>query len=249
MSIDLSLVAACEERIINAWPSVETMVIDGFIVRFANGYSGRANSASALSMGARFSPGTLDLIEGLYRQAGLQPCIRHTPLCHDSVRPEIAARGYVVRDGSIGMVAPLEGQVPIADGLVMTEKPTANWIRAVSARQTGSKKDADDALYAIVSRIKLPAAFATLHAEGQEVGFGMCVAERGMAEIGAIVIDASLRGRGFGRALVGGLMHWAKAHGASQAYLQVDKTNAPALKTYAWLGFQEAYRYDTMVLG
>jgi len=246
LSIDIGLVAACEERIINAWPAVETLVIDGFVVRFANGYSGRANSASALQVGARFRPGTLDLIEGLYHDAGLSPCVRYTPLCHESVLPEITARGYVIRDSSIGMVAPLDDAPSPLNSLTLTEKPSANWVRAVSARQTGSKKDADDGLYAIVSRIKLPAAFATLSAEGQEVGFGMTVVERGMAEIGAIVIDERLRGRGFGRALVGGLMGWARMLGARQAYLQVEHVNEPALKTYRGLGFKEAYRYDTM---
>ena len=37
----LAEVAACEERIVNCWPAPSTLLIEGFAVRFANGYSGR----------------------------------------------------------------------------------------------------------------------------------------------------------------------------------------------------------------
>ena len=64
---------------------------------------------------------------------------------------------------------------------------------------------------------------------------------------GAIVVDEAVRGRGFGRALVAGLMDWAGAQGAGTAYLQVEYRNTAALRTYQGLGFTELYRYDTMV--
>ena len=48
----------------------------------------------------------LDLIEQLYGQAGLAPCLRLTPLCDDSVAVAIVRRGFSRRDRvrSIGMV-------------------------------------------------------------------------------------------------------------------------------------------------
>ncbi len=49
------LVAACERRIVNAWPAPTTLIIGDWVVRMANGYSGRANSASPLSAGADLS--------------------------------------------------------------------------------------------------------------------------------------------------------------------------------------------------
>jgi ribosomal protein S18 acetylase RimI-like enzyme len=244
---ELDLVRACEERIVNAWPAVDALLVGDFVVRFANGYSSRANSASAIRPGARLSQDEFDLIEELYAQACLPPCLRITPLCHESVSADDERRGFRLRDRAIGMIAGLDGFTPPTAGrLDLSPMPDAAWIRAVSARQSGPKKDADAALAAIVGRVRLPAAFATLRVEGEAVGFGMSVAERGMAEIGAIVIDESLRGRGLGRALVGGLMAWARGQGAAQAYLQVDESNAPAIRTYDALGFRELYRYDTM---
>jgi len=38
-------------------------------------------------------------------------------------------------------------------------------------------------------------------------------------------------------------LHWGKENGAQYAYLQVMLNNAPALRLYSKLGFQEEYRY------
>ena len=81
--MDIELVRACEERLVNVWPAVSTMLMDGWAVRFANGYSGRANSASAIIPGAAMDRDLLAEIMRLYREAGLKPCVRVTPLAAD----------------------------------------------------------------------------------------------------------------------------------------------------------------------
>ena len=105
---DLALVRACESRIVNAWPAPTTLVIDDWVVRFANGYSGRANSASALQADAEMDDDTLAFIEKLYAEAGLPPRIRFTPLVAESARQRFAARGYRIETASFGMVAELD---------------------------------------------------------------------------------------------------------------------------------------------
>jgi ribosomal protein S18 acetylase RimI-like enzyme len=249
--VDLALVEACEQRIINAWPAVETLIIAGFAVRFAHGYSGRANSASPLAAGAVLDDEALALIERLYAVAGLPPCVRVNPLCAADTRPRLLARGYRVKDSSLGMVADALSAaapgLPAGCALQLDTAATPEWVRGVSARQSGDKRDADAALLAIVSRIRLPAAFATLVLEGEPAGFGLVVAERGMAEIGSIVVDGRHRGRGLGRGLMQGLLAAAAALGAARAFLQVEERNAPALALYRGLGFRPVYRYDTLV--
>jgi N-acetylglutamate synthase len=41
----IDIARAAEERLINCWPAVTTLHMEGWAVRFANGYSGRANIA------------------------------------------------------------------------------------------------------------------------------------------------------------------------------------------------------------
>lgn len=245
---DLALMLDCERRIVNAWPSPATLLIGDFVVRFASGYSGRANSASPLKPGAELDEDTLSLIEELFRSDGLQPCIRLTPLVGEATLAMVKARGYVVRDASFGLIRSLDDIEPeVEPDLQIEARPSADWIAGVAARQSGIKADAGK-LAAIVEGVRLPAAFATWLVTGEPVAFGMSVAERGMAEIGSVVVDPAHRGHGLGRRLIGGLMGWARAMGAEQAYLQVDQTNAVALGLYRSLGFRQLYAYETRVL-
>jgi ribosomal protein S18 acetylase RimI-like enzyme len=58
-----------------------------------------------------------------------------------------------------------------------------------------------------------------------------------------IVTLPSARRRGVGRRLVTSMLAWARDEGATDGYLQVVATNAPAIALYRQLGFDEAYRY------
>jgi len=244
---DLRLVLACEQRIVNAWPAPATLLIGDWIVRFANGYSGRANSASPVAQGAELDETMLALIEELYRADGLEPCIRLTPLVAEATRQAVIARGYRVRDASFGMIMPLDGFEIAPDAELQIEaRPSLEWISGVAARQSGLKTHVGN-LAAIVGKVRLPADFATMLIAGEPVAYGMSVAERGMAEIGSIVVDSGHRGLGLGRRLVGGLMGWARAMDCASAYLQVDQTNAVAIRLYDRLGFRKLYGYETRV--
>ncbi len=245
--VDLAMVQACEERIINAWPAPSTLIIGDYAVRFANGYSGRANSASPLRPDAALTQGEIELVERLYLEAGLPPCFRITPLMAEGTARQIRQRGYRMKDETIGMIAPLGGQVvPHDRALEITPAATAEWIRAICAHQVAEKRHEGN-LRLIVANIRLPAAFATIMEHGASAAMGMSVAERGMAEIGAIMVDGTLRGKGHGRRLVQGLMGWAAAQGCHSAYLQVESGNAIAIRLYTSLGFVRLYEYQTWI--
>jgi len=245
-SPDLALVQACEERIVNAWPAVDALLIDGWIVRFAHGYSGRANSATPIRPGAAATEATLAAVEGLYAQAGLPACFRITPLADPAAEAVLLGRGYRVRDASVGMIAPLAGLAgPASDQVRIEAAASRAWLAGVSAFQDASKRSSDH-LQAIVGRIRIPAAFATLRLDGEAAGFAMGAVDRGMAEIGSVIVDPKWRGRGLGRTIVAALMLWARDAGAAHAFLQVAQDNAPARSLYASLGFRDAYLYRTL---
>jgi len=181
---------------------------------------------------------------------GLPPCVRLTPLVAPETRAAFVERGYAVRDASFGMVKEIAGEgfpdVPDPE-LLIEARPSAEWIAGVAERQTGPKANAAH-LAAIVEKVRLPAAFATLSLEGEPVAFGMSVAERGMAEIGSVVVDAGRRGQGLGRRLMQGLTGWAAAQDCGLVYLQVDQKNAVANALYDRLGFRRLYAYETRTL-
>jgi N-acetylglutamate synthase len=247
--LQLETVRLTEERLVNVWPSVSTLLMDGWVVRIAHGYSGRANSASAVIPGAGMTDGLISEIERLYREAGLRPSVRVTPLSHPSVETMLLHRGYRIKDESWVMTADLKQVRPRGpeDGRVRIEgAPSRAWLAGVSLRQEPSKRSADH-LFAIVGHLRVPAAFASLSAGGEDVGFAMAAVDRGWAEVGSVMLDEAQRGRGLGRSLVSALMDWAARQGAGHAFLQVEITNTVARGTYASLGFQNLCRYRTLI--
>jgi N-acetylglutamate synthase len=239
---------SCEECLVNVWPAVSTLMMDGWAVRFANGYSSRANSASAIVPGARFTQELIAHVEALYRQEGLKPRVRVTPMADAGTAAMLLARGYRQLDESMTMIRSLAlGDRLLCDPRVtLACKPESAWLQGISDRQEASKRSADH-LHAIVSRIKLPAAFTSLQGQDEAQGFGLCVVDRDWAELGSIMIDAGHRGRGFGQALVESLLAFAAETDAMRAFLQVDLKNGPAIRLYERLGFQPLYRYNTML--
>ena len=220
--------------------------MDGWVVRMANGYSSRANSASAIVSGAAMSPGLLHAVETLFRNAGLAPCVRVTPVAKRGTREMLLARGYRIKDRTMVMTAPLGAHNCTSDHVRIEDTPTPGWLTGVSALQEPSKSNAAH-LEAIVGRIQLPVAFATVVEAGEPIGFGMAAIDRGFAELGSIILAPATRGRGLGRTLVQSLLGWAKETGAQQAFLQVTQENTAARGLYGSAGFADICGYTTMV--
>src|SRR3712207_1745591 len=104
---DPALVQALETRLVNAWPSLETQLVDGWIVRFAKGYSKRANSASPLIPGASLDDPAIDQIVQQFQAQRLRPTFRLTSLQAQDVDARLAAHGFVESEPTYGMVASL----------------------------------------------------------------------------------------------------------------------------------------------
>ena len=76
-------------------PALQQILFDGWVLRFARGYTKRANSinplfGSALEVGAK-----VDACARLYEEKGLPPIYRLTPFSHPpELDPVLAQRGY-----------------------------------------------------------------------------------------------------------------------------------------------------------
>jgi N-acetylglutamate synthase len=240
---DLDLVETLEKRLVNAWPSIETLVLDRWLLRFARGYSKRANSASAMGPNARLDPDAIHHAASLFRAQRIRPVFRLTPLAANDADTILADAGFVLYDESLCLSAPLQlGQGRHDPRVTIAPRATANWIMAAAASYGGDKAD-HAALGEIVSRIRPAAAFATLSRDGTDLAWGLAVAERGYVGLFDIVVAPQARGEGLGRAMVTSLMAWGHGEGAHSAYLQVRNSNMIALSLYRSLGFNEAYVY------
>lgn len=93
----------------------------------------------------------------------------------------------------------------------------------------------------IAALISGPGGFALLVEEGDRpVGFILCRAMAGEAEVLTLAVDPAARRRGLGRALVEAALGAARMAGAEAMFLEVAHDNAPALALYEAAGFAHA---------
>lgn len=239
---DRALVAALEERLVNAWPCFETELMDGWLLRFAEGYSKRANAATPILPGARLDADAVAHVVRAFERRAIPVCVRLTGIEDPSAEAALAAAGLVDYDPALGMVAELDGALVRDPAVAIGAAPHAAWIAAAAAAYGGEKADAGR-LGRIVGLIRQPAAFATLVLDGEDAAFGLAVAERGHVGLYDIVVAPGMRGRGLGRRLVATLMAWGHDEGARLAYLQMREANVVADTLYRSLGFRTLYRY------
>lgn len=239
----LPQVRAIEERAFNAWPALQTLLVDGWIMRFADGYTKRANSINAwqpaISMAA-----LLPHAASLYAARRLPIIVRVTPLADPEADPHLASLGFARIDETIVMskvLPPVSAQMR-DDGVSIEMSLTPDWANGFADANAVSTRNraVHDRMLALVPP---PVAFARMSREGEALAWGLAVVERGSVGLFDIVTLAGARRQGAARRLVTALLAWASDRGARNAYLQVVAQNAPAIALYRQLGFAVAYRY------
>ena len=73
-----------EEVSLNAWPALQQMLLDGWLLRFAKGYTRRANSINPLYGSSMDIDEKIDRCETIYVQKGLPVVFRLTPFATPS---------------------------------------------------------------------------------------------------------------------------------------------------------------------
>jgi GNAT superfamily N-acetyltransferase len=244
---DPALVLGLESRLVNAWPSFDYQVYDGWLLRLAKGYSKRANSASPLVPGAGLEEGLLDYIVDHFLAENVRPTFRLTSLEGPEVDGLLERRGFATIEPTRVLTKPIPEECTVDPSVILEPKVSAKWVRETAQSYGGNKAD-DTVLIEIVSRIRQSAVFATLDIDDQHVAWGLGVLERGYVGLYDIVVSPELRGIGFGRKVVTSLMAWGRDLGAHTAYLQVREDNEVARGLYTALGFETAYRYTHRVM-
>lgn len=231
----------------NAWPAFDYQAYEGWILRFADGYSKRANSATPLMPGARLDDALVDYMVLRFLDANVRPTFRLTGLQDPSVDDLLRSRGFLEVEPTCVLTAPVRGDCEPDPEVTIEPQVSKRWVREAAQSYGGDKAD-DATLIQIVSRIRQKAAFATLSLDERPVAWGLGVVERGFVGLYDIVVAPDLRGIGLGRRVVSSLMAWGCGEGAHTAYLQVREENEIALSLYRAFGFSQAYRYTHRVM-
>jgi len=230
-----------ERLALNAWPALRQVECDGWIARFADGYTKRANSVTALH------PGTLDLgdkiacCEALYREQALPILFRLTPFSEPwNLDATLEGRGYAVLDPTLVLQRSLERPVPAPGPGVLRLHDLEAW-HALYCSIGGLAPD--DRHLRILRRVTSSTLPATWQVGGTPVSCALGVLEDGFVGIFDLLTHTSHRRRGYGRSLIAALLREARRLGATRAYLQVVEANDTARALYAEIGFEPIYGY------
>lgn len=227
-----------EEAQLNSWPAPRTVPLDGWVLRFADGYTRRANSATPLDPCRAPFGAQLAHVAALYSAQDQPALVRMRSFDEPALLQVLRDAGWAPEGASTVLGATLHPDSGIEPGVELFEgTPSAEW-RRDHARLSGADPAKRDG---ILSTLAIPCAFAGLRAEGPGSPLAACAligVHDGMACLHLVVTDPAQRRRGLSRRVVATLLAWARMrHGADAATLQVDSGNAPALALYSGLGF------------
>jgi ribosomal protein S18 acetylase RimI-like enzyme len=227
----------------NAWPALQQVLYDGWVLRFANGYTKRANSINPLYDSRGALAEKIDFCERCYAERGLPAIFRLTScLAPPQLDQALERRGYRLLDPSLVLTADLRDRSPSEPALELRAEAVETWMQLFEqlADHRFSGPDTHRAMLEAIPAERLLVAGVV---GGEIVGCGVGVLEDQHFGLFDIAVARGQRNRGFGTQLIAGMLDWARQRGAQYGYLQVMSANAPARHVYAKLGFEEAYHY------
>ena len=233
-----------EEAAMNAWPALQQMLFDGWVLRFAQGYTKRANSVHPLFASSIAVLEKIVTCEQIYAAKGLPAVFRLTPFAAPADLDQVLAqRGYHLIDQTWVMYCNLLQQtLPATVAVTLRHESLSDWLALwCSLHATSVEQHHTHA--AMLDLIPSPRLLVSLVDAGNVVACGLGVCEPPYFGLFDLITAPQYRNKGYGTQLICGMLQWARAHGASHAYLQVVSTNTVARYLYRKLGFQDVYHY------
>jgi len=246
---DRTLIRTIEEASFGAWPALAQVLDDGWVLRFAEGHSKRANSVNGVYPSHGDVDAKIARAEGWFRDRGLPAVFRVTPLAEPAdLVDRLAALGYEAHETSRALYQPdlaSIGPAALEAGITLRLDPTPGdgWLDAYLALSPLEPRKAAT-LRRMLDLIVPRACFGWLHQDGQPLAAAFVVVQGGLMGTYDVVTAPAARRRGLMRSLLGSLTGWAVAEaGAQSGEIFVVATNTPAVTLYEGLGYRELYRY------
>lgn len=232
-----------EELGSNGHVALDVMQYDGWILRFAHGYTGRANSVSPLYPSLKPLPEKVAYCEACYAKQGQAALFRITDADRE-LGAFLRQRGYRVVTPTDVMVLDLPETDPAADfrDCVFDAEPRA-WLPAWFAFKQLEDPVKQDLFRRMLAKVRVDTLFCSVLRDGKPAALSAVAIDQGYALLQYVVVDPALRGQGLGEKACRAILEKARDHGAHHAFLQVVQENEIALNLYRKMGFEKAYEY------
>jgi GNAT superfamily N-acetyltransferase len=259
-----SEIIALERVADRAWPAPVVEHRDGWLLRYADGWTNRANSALPLGTDATPVAQTVQACVAFYRERGVLPKIAVPLPVRRDVARYLEAAGWVGQPTVLVRTANLDQVSAPAQKIELLPRPSSELLALIARRKGASQRGTSEERTgpcpndsAARTQGLPPAAEHVLNAVPQ-VRFALARAADGALVAGArgVVVDDWLhlglvevvpqaRRQGLAGALWAALAGWASGLGATRAVLQVEERNEAAARLYASVGFRTHHTYVT----
>lgn len=234
-----------EEMNARAWPALETHVDDGWLLRYSEGYTRRANSVLPVYGSSRNLDSKIADCEAFYRRHHLPTIFKLTAAAYpDELDGVLAAKGYERAYPPVSVqTSTLIYQQLSADSRVrLRDSVNADWLNAYIGLNHINPAH-HSALKRMLQSGQTDIVCADIIIGNEALAVGMGRRADDHFGIFGVATAPAVRRQGLARALVTALMHHAITGGGRIAFLQVTYDNIPARRMYAELGFCEVYPY------
>ena len=231
-----------EEISLKAWPAFETINHRGWLMRFADGYTKRANSVSVLDQIGLDIEEKITYCESQYRERKQKPIFRLLSFTKPEVLDErLATRGYQLIEPSLVMGLRLsERSLNILP--TISQETLNDWLVAYhNLKALGEQPSTIHRM--ILTAIKSEILFVSFKRNEEIVACGIGILESGCLGIFDLVTSPLQRRRGYATAIIQGLLQWGIDKGAYFSYIQVVQANTPGRNLYEKLGYEPMYKY------
>jgi len=240
-----SRIKTIEDLSLNAWPSHQIQVYDGWLLRFSHFYTHRTNSVEQIGPSSIPFKEKIAYCEEIYEKWGTPAIFKISPLIDSSFDQMLTEQGYKTTHTTEVMTLDLENY---SSGLynpdVCIEKNISDtWIQELFQLKGTTNPIHRQIVPSMYRAIPKDTLAASVSYNGKTAAIGLGILDRYHIGIYAIHVSPEFRRKHLGCSVCQAILTEGMKQGAACAYLQVAKGNEPAKRLYSSLGFQNFYTY------
>lgn len=242
-----------EDLSLNAWPSHQMQVYDGWIIRFSHFYTHRTNSIEQIGPSSLPLPEKIQYCEQIYRRWNTPSIFKITPLSYPLLEPLLIEQGYHTEHSTDVMIMDLEKDYTKNEHYIIEETHTPSikiqyhiapaWIESLFQLKNTTNLMHRKIVPSMYAAIPKDVVAVSIRKKGARIATGLGILDREYIGIYAIHVAEEYRHRGYASAVVHTLLEEGQKKGATKAYLQVVSDNTAAKHLYNKIGFKYLYTY------
>jgi predicted GNAT family acetyltransferase len=239
-----SVIKTIEDLSLNAWPSHQIQIYDGWLLRFSYFYTHRTNSVEQIGPSTLPIPEKIAYCEEVYRKWGTPAIFKISPLISPDFDALLEQQQYIIQHSTDVMtIRDLRAYDSLPVPVDVSAFIPSTWIEALFALKGTTN---------VMHRLVVPSMYraipkdtvcASVHEDGRIVATGLGILDRDYIGVYAIHVHPGYRRRHYASAICRTILNKGLEKGARKAYLQVVQDNDAAISLYSSLGFSYLYNY------